>query len=141
MSCQGNGLPETIRLRTYQYPPPTTIAPIHSAAARRRYPAPLIQITPTVSARTGGTTVSLVPSASPAASPATIRVPDDGPPAVDPASEPDRAGQRAFRSRPTDERKSAIATTSLFAFPGWREKRRFAAITEATAASPIGPVP
>jgi hypothetical protein len=41
----------------------------------------------------------------------------------------------------TDERKSAIATTSLLALPGWREKRRLAAITEATAARPTGPVP
>jgi hypothetical protein len=46
-----------------------------------------------------------------------------------------------LRSRATDERKSAIATTSLFALPGWREKSRFAAITAATAARPTGPVP
>src|SRR3954454_11649109 len=141
MSCQGNGLPETIRLRTYQYPPPTTIAPIHSAAARRRYPAPLIQITPTVSARTGGTTVSFVPSASPAASPATSRVPDGGPGKAEGSPPRRRSGQRALSSSATEERKSAIATTSLFAFPGCREKRRLAAITEATAATPTGPVP
>src|SRR3954451_7235427 len=118
MSCQGNGLPETIRLRTYQYPPPTAIAPIHSAAARRRYPAPLIQMTPTVSARTGGTTVSLVPRARPAATPATMRVPDGGPaPAAD-SPLPLRSGHRAFRRRATAERKRAIATTSLLALPG-----------------------
>jgi hypothetical protein len=44
-------------------------------------------------------------------------------------------------STATEERKSAIATTSLFALPGWRENSRLAAITEATAARPIGPVP
>src|SRR3954452_35090 len=141
MSCQGNGLPETIRLRTYQYPPPTAIAPIHSAAARSRYPAPLIQMTPTVSASTGGTTVSLVPRARPAATPATIRVPDGGPALAAPSPLLARSGQRALRSSATEERKRAIATTSLLALPGWRETRRLAAITVATAATPTGPVP
>src|SRR5829696_4629701 len=201
MSCQGKGLPETIRLRTYQYPPPTTMPPSQVAAARQQSPLPAIAITPTVSARTGGTTVSFVPRASPAASPATIRAPRDnmaggrvvgrgsgaggagagretacrtslrsgrhpsdayhgcpvpvpvcgGAPgwagvagsggeriasAADPRSDP---GQRLFTRSATAERKSAIATTSLFALPGWRETSRFAAITEATAASPVAP--
>src|SRR5436189_5453890 len=75
MSCHGNGLPETIRLRAYQYPPPTAIPPSQVAAARQRRPLPAIRITPAVRARTGGTTVSLVPSARPAARPATITAP------------------------------------------------------------------
>jgi hypothetical protein len=47
----------------------------------------------------------------------------------------------AFSSRATADRKSAIPTTSLLALPGWREKRRFAAITEATAAREVAPEP
>src|SRR5436309_5455150 len=78
MLCHGNGLPETIRLRMYQYPPPTSIAPIQVAAARTRKPQPAIQMTPTVRARTGGTTVSFVPSARPAAIPATRTTPKGG---------------------------------------------------------------
>src|SRR3954447_25704863 len=73
MSCHGNGLPETIRLRAYQYPPPTTIPPIQVAAARQRDPLPATTITPRVRARTGGATVGFVPRAGPAAGPATIR--------------------------------------------------------------------
>ena len=102
---------------------------------------PAITITPTVRARIGGTTVSLVPSASPAARPATIRAPSGsatGEVAVAFRSLP---GQRLFSSSATAERKSAIATTSLFALPGWRENSRFAAITEATAASEVAPEP
>src|SRR3954469_3096390 len=112
--------------------------PIQVADARQRCPLPAITITPTVSARTGGTTVSFVPSASPAARPPTIRAPR-GSVAVEATDLP--PGQRLLTSRATAERKRAIATTSLLALPGWREKRRFAAITEARAASEVAPEP
>src|SRR5258706_380477 len=113
-------------------------------------------MTPTVSASTGGTTVSLVPRARPAARPATSSVPEGGPPirlaglggvarggaSGDVRRSAGRAfGQRLFRSSATEDRNRAIATTSLLALPGCLEKRRFAAITEATAARDVAPVP
>jgi hypothetical protein len=52
-----------------------------------------------------------------------------------------RPGQRALSSRATADRNKAMATTSLLALPGCREKRRFAAITAATAASEVAPAP
>src|SRR5437763_9090996 len=155
----------------YQYPPPTSIAPIQVAAARTRKPQPAIQMTPTVRARTGGTTVSFVPSARPAASPATRTTPKGGSAAASGAGRTgggavtfgglpiaarsgfssggagmrrgrfSGGGQRPLTRSATAERKRAIATTSLLALPGWREKSRFAAITEATAAIAVGPLP
>src|SRR5262245_49848624 len=68
---QGSGLSATTQLWTYQKPPDTTSAPVHSTADSRRERRNATTSTPMPSTATGARTVSLVPSESPAATPAS----------------------------------------------------------------------